>query len=162
MTDVTVLPWLPNYGISDDGRVYSYLTNRWLKGVSQSTSGYPQIRLMVNGKAKTLPIHRLVAEAWLGEPSEGTEVNHLNGDKTDNRAANLEWVTRSKNIRHAQDSGLIPTGENRHNAVLTHEDVRRIKDQICCGARNRDIAIQWNMPPGHISNIRTGRIWAQI
>ena len=46
-------------------------------------------------------LHRLVAEAFISNPSGKLEVNHINGNKLDNRAENLEWATRSDNMRHA-------------------------------------------------------------
>ena len=59
------------------------------------------------GKYKRVLIHRLVAVAFITNPSEKAEVNHINGNKLDNRVENLEWVSREENIRHAYDNGLI-------------------------------------------------------
>ena len=56
--------------------------------------GYPQY------------VHRMVAETWLDNPNHYKEVNHINGDKDDNSVENLEWVTRSENLRHAYRTGL--------------------------------------------------------
>lgn len=62
---------------------------------------YPTMLLSVNGKHKTYRVHRLVAEAFLPKDIFRTHVNHINGDKTDNRVANLEWVTQAENNLHS-------------------------------------------------------------
>lgn len=55
----------------------------------------------------TVKVHRLVLQTFIG-PSEGREVNHINGVKDDNRLENLQWVTHRDNIKHAVESGLMP------------------------------------------------------
>ena len=51
-------------------------------------------------------VHKMVAETWIDNPNHYKEVNHINGDKDDNRVENLEWVTHSQNMRHAYRTGL--------------------------------------------------------
>ena len=52
-------------------------------------------------------VHRLVAETWMPNPNQYEQVNHINGDKSDNRVENLEWASPSQNMRHAYRTGLL-------------------------------------------------------
>jgi hypothetical protein len=102
-----VIPGHPDYMISDMGRF------KWLKSVrnhganeiSTGTRTPTRYRMIYLDKA-LYSIHRLVMLAFVGECPEGKEVNHINGKKYDNRLSNLEYVTRSENIRHAVRLGL--------------------------------------------------------
>ena len=70
------------------------------------TGGYLKVDLRKDNKTYTKRVHKLVAETFIPNPEGKTEVNHINGDKTDNRYHNLEWVNRSENINHAVNTGL--------------------------------------------------------
>lgn len=88
------------YSVSDDGTVYSHISNRPLsKGPNKNQ--YVCIRLCKDGIERPFRIHRIVAEAFIPNPDNKEEVNHKNGIKNDNRVENLEWVTRSENHIHA-------------------------------------------------------------
>lgn len=64
-------------------------------------------------KSRHMYVHRIVAEAFLDNPDGLKEVNHKNGNKADNRAVNLEWVSRESNIFHAVDTGLFDTKKKK-------------------------------------------------
>ena len=68
----------------------------------RNASGY----LMVKADNRGLPVHRAVALAWIRNALGATDVNHIDGNKDNNRPSNLEWCSRSENIRHSLATGL--------------------------------------------------------
>jgi hypothetical protein len=105
------------YQVSDLGQVRSlprliqqgkrkvFIKGRILKQNSD-TNGYQIVVLSKDGIHKSCRMHRIVAEAFLPNPEGKTEVNHINGNKKDNRAVNLEWNSRKENVIHSQQNGL--------------------------------------------------------
>lgn len=87
------------YMVSNDGYVFSVGKGVLLKG-NQKKTGYLEVTLAKNNRLTYKLLHRLVAEAFIPNPENKPQVNHKNGDKADNRASNLEWVTESENHRH--------------------------------------------------------------
>ena len=116
------------YLISTCGNVDSvkYKSRRRLKSAINKR-GYLYVTLQIGGKPKYCAIHRLVAQAFIPNPHNLPQVNHLNGIKTDNRVENLEWCTASENMRHAFATGLAPQGVNQGQAKLNAAQVRYIR-----------------------------------
>lgn len=83
--------------------------------------GYLTLRLYKDNKGKNCYIHRLVAEAFIPNPENKPTVNHINGDKHDNRAKNLEWNTYKENNKHAYDTGLNGETHRRTMRVLQYD-----------------------------------------
>ena len=86
------------YYVSSDGRVLG--ANGLLKPV-RGKDGYLRCNIAQDGKFRLWLVHRLVAKAFIPNPDNKPEVNHIDGDKANNNVSNLEWVTREENIRHA-------------------------------------------------------------
>lgn len=87
--------------IYKDGRVYSSIKpTKILKNVLKTT-GYEQVFLHLKPKAKLCLVHRLVAKAFIPNPENKPQVNHIDGNKSNNNVSNLEWVTPSENGLHA-------------------------------------------------------------
>ena len=117
-------PTHSGYFVTEAGEIFSGLSGalRSLKPLDNGL-GYLRVRVKDNGKKKHKYIHRLVAETFLSNPHSYTEVNHRNGDKSDNRVENLEWCSRSQNLKHAYALGL-------------HQGPRKVSKKTSTGRKN--------------------------
>lgn len=111
-----------------------------------------------NDRPRPALVHRLVAETFLGPPPSPrhTQVNHMDGIKTNNRVANLEWVTPAENVRHAYRLGLTPAPTPR--CKLTERKVRAIR-RVSREFTNAEIADVLGVSETTVSNARAGRSW---
>lgn len=95
------------YEVSNLGHVRTNGKRPGLLTLTKQKSGYRYAMIQLNnGKQKNCRVHRLVAEHFLPNPDNMKEVNHKDGNKDNNRADNLEWCTRSHNVKHSFDTGL--------------------------------------------------------
>ncbi|MEQ5272780.1 HNH endonuclease [Proteus terrae] len=105
--EFTPIKGFEDYLINKSGQLISIKFNKIKKlNPSLDVYGYEKVTLSMNGKPKSCLVHRLVAETFLLNPQNKRDVNHLNGDKTDNRLCNLEWATPKENTEHAWATGL--------------------------------------------------------
>ena len=96
----------PNYEISNYGRVRRMWKNHTkLKKTRLNKYGYEIVHLSKDSINKHCPVHRLVAMAFIPNPDNLPEVNHIDGNKENNCVDNLEWVSRSENMKHAYSIG---------------------------------------------------------
>lgn len=114
--------------IEIDGEITGYriyntgvVTNN-LRELKQETDhrGYNRVSFSVRGYTFHYLVHRLVALAFIPNPENKREVNHKNGNKSNNHVDNLEWVTRQENINHAINTGLDPTSKS----IYTEDQIR--------------------------------------
>lgn len=148
------------YLISDYGRVYSCKTNKFLTQ-APNAKGYNRVELCVNGKAKNVSVHRLVAEAFIDNPDNLPIINHKDEEKQNNRADNLEWCTYlyNANYGHCQNK----KAERKKRPILqlskaTGEIVRRFDSlkeaekngyhhsnvsACCCGRKKSAYGYVW-------------------
>jgi hypothetical protein len=97
------IPFAKGYEVDDLGIVYGKKNGRPLKP-SINHRGYEIVNLIIEGKRKGFSVHTLVAKTFMPNHNpEQNQVNHINGNKVDNRLTNLEWCTAKENMRHAFD-----------------------------------------------------------
>ena len=111
------------YFASSDGHIINKKTGRQLKEFI-GKDGYS--RTQFDGKSRT--VHRVIARAFIKQPAGKDFVNHIDGNKLNNSANNLEWCTRSENMKHAYSHGLksskgVKNGRNK----LSKEDIEYIR-----------------------------------
>ena len=92
--------------VSDAGRIKSLLRDGRILKTTSDHKGYQRLRVTLDRRKLCYKVHRLVAKAFIPNPNEYPQVNHINGDKQDNRAVNLEWIRNIDNAHHAIRNGL--------------------------------------------------------
>lgn len=114
------------YMISNLGNVYSKVSNRLLK-IQTNKYGYSYCCLSISkGKSKNSLIHRLVALAFLPKQVGKCQVNHIDGNKSNNNINNLEWVTAKENTHHAYSVGLRDNSTLHNNGLVNSKKVYQL------------------------------------
>ena len=157
------------YVATENGRVFTFRANhhKWVeqKGREQS-HGY--VRMSIDGRDAYL--HRIVATCYVQNPHGYPEVNHINGNKKDNTANNLEWCTRAQNNKHAFETGLrsykelsimanspknLEKAKKRRKITFNQaEEIRAIT-----GATDTEIALKYGISRATVYYIRKGKIY---
>lgn len=151
----------PDYVVSNFGKIKRIKNSKTSKigkilKPQKSSCGYRQINLYLNGKMCTQYIHLLVLETFIGSRSD-LFCNHIDGDKTNNRLNNLEWVTQSENEKHAYKNNLK---NPVINSKLSLNEVSKIRELL--GQKKftqKEISKIFNVSHQLISMIKLNRIW---
>lgn len=131
----------PVYLVSNYGRVktidhpvwckvnnsYSIRKGRICKLTNKNSKKYWRVGIQINNKQKQFAVHRLVAESFIPNPKKYKQINHIDGDKNNNKVSNLEWCDQSHNMRHALEHGLISRKKQSENAALRKLSVEQVK-----------------------------------
>ena len=143
------------YFVTEDGNVY-----KKGKEISQSkmTRGYLSVSLYQNGKMKTHYVHRVIAEVYIHNIENKPLVNHIDGNKFNNKVTNLEWCTYLENSRHSVNVLRKEMGERHSRAKVPDKIVSYLKK---CKSNNvkvdyERIATTYNVGTQHIKNIYKG------
>lgn len=166
------------YMISNYGRVLSksrikvkptkwgdvpYRVKAKIMAQSKDRMGYPTVSLAIGKRTITKKIHRLIGMAFIHNPDNKPEINHLNCIKANSVLWNLEWCTHAENMKHAAENGAIPTrlGNKSSYNKLMEEDIPEIRKMI--GVKSyREIGEIYGVDQSTIYHIKTGRNWSHI
>lgn len=122
----------PDYGATADGRVWSCRSGAWRELKTCNVNGYRKVNVMtVAGEYVTVKVHILVAHAFIGLRPHTMDINHMDGDKANNRVSNLEYVTRSENVLHS----IHVLGNQLGPRLPAEEIARRQRIEKCMGRR---------------------------
>lgn len=163
-----------DYIISTNGEIYSMLSNKKLS-ISKYKKGYMYINLKLGDNTKKCKIHRLVAMTFIPIPKkyldkglsyDDLEVNHCDGNKSNNCVYNLEWCTHNENIKHAFDSGLCDNrsniGENCNFAKITDDIVLKCCEMLSNNKPIKEISKVLNISEDTIYHINNRKTWTHI
>lgn len=163
------------YEVSDLGDVRSL--GRWVASPNGGTrfhegrvlrpgklrNGYRNVVFRVAGEAKTLYVHRLVALAFLGLCPHDMQVNHINGERNDNRVCNLEYVTPKQNVRHSVETTRHRDAVGNplwRQSTLTPETVRRMRAlRAHNGMTYKALARRYGVSCATVRDITRGWTW---
>lgn len=122
-----LIPDFPDYVASNTGLIFNLRTGKVLQGAIKKT-GYHEVCLKNGDTTRYLLVHRIIAELFCDRPFGTYEVNHKDGNKSNNCAGNLEWVTHGDNLKHAYENGLREDNVTPKAVVaISMEDGTRIE-----------------------------------
>ncbi len=148
----------PNYQVSDAGEIMSCKFGKKIILKPRIRSGYSCVVLCQNGERSDCDVHRLVLGAFIGECPEGSEANHLDGNKPNNRLDNLEWVTPSENMLHAYRNGLRVPPSNPNEKPI--EQYMKDGQFVALYKSGCSAMRETGIPRGNISKCCTGKLFS--
>lgn len=159
---VRIIPEYPDLVISEDGRIQGP-SGRWLKPGADG-DGYLLVGVKRDGRHKSTKVAKIVCTAFHGpKPTPRHEVAHNNGIKTDNRAVNLRWATRTENHADKTLHGTDNRGHRHGMVKLSEDQVKKIKEELATGKiTHRKLADRYGVSRSTISVIKSGRNWGWL
>ncbi len=151
-----------SYLVSDMGRIKSLYTGKFLTP-SPDSDGYAVLSLTRSGIRRSYRWHKLVLSAFIDNKHNKSQINHINGNKLDNRLSNLEWVTPGENIKHAYKMGIKRQDGSHNNASkLEDDEVFEIRRRAITGENQSIIARDYGISQPTVSLIKLKRLWRKL
>lgn len=157
--------WKTRYLVSASGKVFSEFVESYIKPKNDKY-GYPKISIRVDDRPNShhICIHRMVGSLWVPGYEEGLQINHIDGNKENNNASNLEWVTNQENMIHSYKMGLevAPRGENSYAAKYSDETIHSICRSAEGGIKVSDIVKRYGVGKDYIYDLLNGKSRSDI
>jgi hypothetical protein len=153
-----VVGW-PEYMVSDTG-VIRYKATGKIRKPRIEKLGYHSVDLWRNNYMKRLKVHRMVALAFIDNPLNKPQVNHIDGDKNNNKVSNLEWTTAKENSQHAYATGLSkPIASMKHGR-------RKLNDIEACFIYHSELPAvslceEFGVSRRLVNKIKQGKLWRE-
>jgi len=158
------------YVVSNYSRIKSLIrkTKTWqihkeiIVSTNSKARGYVKFPAHKDGKRYNLLFHRIIAEAWIPNPNNFPDVNHINAIRDDNRIENLEWVTHSMNIRHAYKMGNKNQKGEKNNSAKINQNIAnniRIYHEQFPHLSQKEIGKVFGLSREHIKDIVNYKTW---
>lgn len=141
----SAIPGYPEYNLLSNGSIWSKRKKCFLKTVNHR--GYKNVGLYNEEKKETCRVNRLVAQAFIPNPLNLPEVNHLDGDKSNNNDWNLEWCTHAENMEHAGNHGLMFKKLNKRQMLLLKIEYQNSK------ITQKELALKYGVSQSRINTI---------
>jgi hypothetical protein len=166
----------PGYRVGNDGSVWTksirgshgaklHYADEWrpLKPTMCKHTGYFMVRLCHRGRHRSVPVHTLVLEAFVGPRPLGMEEGrHLDGDKTNNVFTNLMWGTRSENQADSRLHGTMVLGSRKTHAKLDESIVRQARVRNASGESGARLAAEYGVNARTMNKALCGTTWKHI
>ncbi len=158
------IPSQSGYFAGEDGSVWSMKSGTFKRMACfiRDESGHLGVNLTHNGVYRLHSIHRLVASTWIGSPPPGTVVMHLDDDPTNNCVGNLSYGTPAENSAQMVSRRRSARGESHPNSKLNEDQVRKIREMVGCGEKQKDVAAQFGITTSNVCDIIKNRIWRDV
>ena len=156
------IPQCPGYFASKDGSIWSNKgKNKSFRKLSwrKARHGYACVGIHKEKKQYTKYVHRLTALAWIPNHKNKDEINHIDGNKTNNNIKNLEWVTKSENAKHSTVVLKNNIGSKHKLSKLTEDQAKEIKS---IDGKHRDIGKKYGISHCMVGRIKRGLSWSHI
>lgn len=155
-----VVPEFEDYLVSNLGRIMSIKHNkRYIISLSMGR-GYWNVTFWMNNKSKLFGVHRIVAKAFIPNPENKREVNHIDGNKINNHVSNLEWNTSKENKQHAVKMQLVAYGSQKPSSKLKESDIPIIRKlHLIDKVSQNQIARDYKVSVFTIHSIFKGKTW---
>lgn len=152
------------YEVSNFGRIKRILGGQGFRAgrclsPHKSSGGYLFIRLTVNGHQKSVCVHKLVTEIFLGKRPIGLQVRHLDGNKENNRIDNLVYGTAKENGADNTRLGVMPRGEKVNTNVITTKQAKLCFELLKNELSATEIAKVLKIPRNTVYKIKYGKTW---